>query len=113
MSIVVVTIVSVAFATSGDIGFVAQVTNFAVFALFVVVNGAVMRLRVTQPDRPRPFRVRPSVGGFPLPSLIGLGGALVLSAYMDVRALAVGVAALALGLALSFVLVCAEAPGSR
>jgi len=110
VSIAVVTVVSVLFALSGDISFVAQVTNFAVFTLFVVVNGAVMRLRMTQPDRPRPFRVRPSVAGFPLPSLVGLGGALVLSAYMDIRALAVGVAALVLGLALSFVLVRAEAP---
>lgn len=36
------------------IGFVAQVTNFAVFTLFVVVNGALIRLRVIRPDAVRP-----------------------------------------------------------
>ncbi|MGE3855466.1 MAG: APC family permease, partial [Dehalococcoidia bacterium] len=109
VAILGVTAVSVVFAVSGDIGFVAQVTNFAVFTLFVVVNGAVMRLRVVQPDRPRPFRVRPAIAGMPLPSTIGLGGALLLSAYMDRDALVVGVAALVLGFALSFVLVRGEA----
>lgn len=108
VAILGVTVVSLVFAASGDIGFVAQVTNFAVFTLFVVVNGSVMRLRWTQPDRPRPFRVRPAVAGLPLPSLLGLGGALVLSVFMDVTALAVGIGALVVGLALSFVLVQAE-----
>lgn len=102
--------VSLAFVVSGDIGFVAQVTNFAVFTLFVVVNGAVMRLRFTQPDTARPFRVRPAVAGIPLPSLVGLSGAHVLAAYMDRSAFVVGCGALLLGLALSFVLVQRE-PG--
>lgn len=113
VAILVATGVSLAFAVSGDIGFVAQVTNFAVFTLFVAVNGAVMRLRFTQPDVARPFRVRPTVAGVPLPSLVGLGGALVLSAYMDRSALVVGSGALILGLALSFVLVQRHPPAAR
>ena len=103
-----VTAVAILFAVSGDISFVAQVTNFAVFTLFVVVNGTVMRLRFTQPDRARPFRVRPTLLGLPLPSLVGLVGALVLSMYMDGHALLAGVGALALGFVLSFVLVRSE-----
>ena len=105
VAILGVTAVSVLFAVSGDIGFVAQVTNFAVFTLFVVVNGSLMRLRWTQPDRVRPFRVRPAIAGLPLPSVLGLVGALVLSVYMERDALLVGIAALVVGFLLSFVLV--------
>ncbi|MSQ30485.1 MAG: hypothetical protein EXR64_00430 [Dehalococcoidia bacterium] len=82
-------------------------------AVLVVVNGSVMRLRFTQPDTPRPFRVRPTIAGIPVPSLVGLGGALVLSAYMDRSALIVGGGALILGLALSFVLVQRDPAGAR
>lgn len=106
--VLAVTGVALVFAVSGDISFVAQVTNFAVFSLFVVVNGTVMRLRFTQPERIRPFCVRPAFLGVPMPSLVGLVGALVLSMYMDGHALLVGVGALALGLVLSFVLVPSE-----
>ncbi|MFA7248447.1 MAG: APC family permease [Dehalococcoidia bacterium] len=99
------TAVAIAFALTGDLGFVAQVTNFAVFTLFVVVNASVMRLRILQPDRARPFRVRPAILGVPLPSLAGLLGAVGLAWYMERSAILVGGGALALGLVLSFAFV--------
>ena len=95
--------VAVGFAVTGDIGFVAQVTNFAVFILFIVVNAAVIRLRFSQPDRRRPFRLRPTVGRVPLIPVVGLGGALLLSGFMAREAFLVGLLALALGIAASFV----------
>ncbi len=90
------------FATTGDIGFVAQVTNFAVFVLFVVVNASVIRLRFTQPERPRPFRLRPAVGRVPLVPVVGLSGALLLSVFMEREAFLTGLLALAVGIAASF-----------
>ncbi len=99
------TAVALGFALSDDIAFVAEVTNFAVFTLFVVVNASLIRLRVTRPDLPRPFRARPAIGTVPLPALIGLGGALVLAVFMRREAFFVGLATLGLGIALSFVLV--------
>ena len=102
--------VAVAFAFTGDVGFVAQVSNFAVFTLFVVVNGSVIRLRQLRPELPRPFRVRPSVGVVPVPAVIGLLGAIVLAAFMDRTAFGVGLGGLALGLALSFVPVRSARP---
>jgi basic amino acid/polyamine antiporter, APA family len=105
IAIGIVTAVSVAFALTGDIGFVAQVTNFAVFSLFASVNGSLLRLRFTRPDIPRPFRASPSIGRVSLPALVGLGGALGLAVFMDRAAFATGLVALALGVALSFVLV--------
>lgn len=104
-AIALTTAVSLVFVASGDIAFVAQVTNVAVFTLFVVVNGSLIRLRVLQPDRARPFRTRPSLGPVPLPTAIGLCGAVALAFFMQREALLVGLGALALGVALSFVLV--------
>lgn len=109
VAVVIVTAVSVAFALTADIGFVAQVTNFAVFTLFVSVNGSLLRLRVTRPDLARPFRANPSIGPVSLPALVGLGGALGLAVFMDREAFATSLVALALGIALSFVLVRPEA----
>ena len=103
-SILLTTTVALLFVWSGDIGFVAQVTNFAVFTLFVVVNGSLIRLRISQPERPRPFRAGPSFGPVPLPSAIGLGGAVALALFMERDAVLAGLGALALGVLLSFLL---------
>lgn len=105
VAILITTAVAIAFALTGDIGFVAQVSNFAVFTLFVVVNGSVIYLRQRRPDLVRPFRMRPSIGPAPLPAVVGLLGALGLTVFMDHTALAVGLGALALGGVMSFILI--------
>jgi APA family basic amino acid/polyamine antiporter len=105
VAIVLVTAIAVVFALTRDIGFVAQVTNFAVFSLFVSVNGSLLRLRFSRPDLPRPFRAGPSIGRVSLPAVVGLGGALGLAVFMERDAFITGLAALAIGITLSFVLV--------
>jgi basic amino acid/polyamine antiporter, APA family len=105
VAIAIATTVALLFGLTGDIGYVAQVTNFAIFTLFVVVNASVIRLRWSQPDRLRPFRLAPAVRGVPLTAVVGLGGALMLVGFMDAAALVTGAAALALGIGLSFVFV--------
>lgn len=94
--------VSSLFVFSGDIGFVAQVTNFAVFGQFLAVNGAVIVLRFTEAARVRPFRARASIGGVPVHAAVAIAGILVFAVFMEVEAVAAGVAALLLGLAVSF-----------
>jgi amino acid transporter len=108
VAIVGVTVVSLVFALTGSISFVAQVTNFAVFTLFVVVNSALIRLRIAHPTQPRPFRSGPSIGSAPVPALVGLVGALGLAAFMQREAFVTGLVALGVGVALSFVLVPRE-----
>ena len=90
-----------AFALSGDIGFVAQLANFTIFVVFIVVNGAVIRLRISRPHAPRPFSAPGRVRGMPVASLIGgvAAGALLLT--MSPGALLSGLALAAAGLALS------------
>lgn len=102
VAIAISTVIALVFGLTGDIGYVAQVTNFSVFALFVVVNACVIRLRHTQPDRPRPFYLRPSIGPVPVLSAVGLVSALVLSTFMDREAIITGAIGLLSGLAASF-----------
>ena len=104
VAIALVTAVSTGFALIGDISFVAEVSNFAIFTLFVLVNGAVIRLRQVRPDLARPFRMWPAIGPAPLPAVIGLAGAIGLAAFMDRTAFVVGLGALVLGIALSYAL---------
>ena len=100
---VVVSLIAGAFVFSGDIGYVAQVTNFAVFGQFLAVNGAVIALRFSQPLRPRPFRMRGSLRDVPLPAALAIGGTLLFALFMPWEAFVTGAAALLLGVALSFV----------
>ena len=100
---IVVTLIALVFALSGDIGFVAQVTNFAVFVLFVAVNTSVVRLRFTQPERPRPFRLPLSIAGVAIIPTAAAVGTLSLAVFMEREAVLIGLAALMLGIGGSFV----------
>ncbi len=104
VAIAIATAIALVFGLTGNITYVAQVTNFSVFALFVVVNASVIRLRHAQPDRPRPFRLRPSIGPVPVISAVGLASALLLSTFMDRAAVITGGIGLLTGLVASFVL---------
>jgi len=97
----IITAAAILLASTGDIGFVAQVTNFAVFGLFTIVNASVIALRRQRPDADRPFRLPGAVKGVPVIAIAGLVGNLALAAYMDRDALLAGVVLLVVGLALS------------
>jgi len=97
------TIVAVVLSLTGDLSYIAQVTNFAIFAVFVMVNASVIRLRRTAPERERPFRLRPAVAGVPVVPVIGLVGCLVLSFFMEGTAFLTGTAALLVGIVLAFI----------
>ena len=90
------------FALASEVGFVAQVTNFAIFVAFAIVNGAVSRLQLRAPDRPSPFRLPLAVRGVPATAVLGGVAALGLMLSLDAEAVALGAATLAIGIALSF-----------
>lgn len=98
---VVLTALAISLAATGDIGFVAQVTNFSVFGLFAIVSVSVIVLRRTRPRAPRPFRLPVSVARVPLVAAVGLAGNVGLAFYMDGDAFVAGLALLATGIALS------------
>ena len=88
-------------ALVGDIRFVAQASNFAVFVAFVMVNATLIWLRYRRPEPPRPFRAPLAIGPAPVSALLGGLGAIVFAVLSDVEAALVVVAVLVVGVALS------------
>ena len=69
-AIAIVGILTLAFFMVGEIEKVANLTNFTVFATFIVINLALIKLRYDRRDMKRPFKVPINIGWFPvLPAL--------------------------------------------
>jgi len=69
-AIAIVGILTMAFFLVGEIEKVANLTNFTVFATFIVINAALIKLRYDKRDMKRPFKVPVNIGWFPvLPAL--------------------------------------------
>jgi APA family basic amino acid/polyamine antiporter len=90
--------VAAAFAVFGDFAFIAAVTDFAVYVVFLAVNATVIVLRHTHPDLPRPFAVRWTIANIPVLPVLGLCSVALMMAQLEPLAVGVGVAACAAGL---------------
>jgi APA family basic amino acid/polyamine antiporter len=77
---VVVAVIAALGILSGDVGFVAEVTNFTILLVFAGVNISHMALRRRLQAEEWPFRVRISLLGAPLSSMLGLASSLLLLA---------------------------------
>ncbi|MDP6670622.1 MAG: amino acid permease [archaeon] len=71
-------VLAIIFALSGDITSIAFITDFGVFAVFLVVNLAVIFLRFSDPAAKRPFRIPLNIGEFPVLPFLGI----IACAYM-------------------------------
>jgi len=96
-------VVAVPFALSGSIELIAEVTNFAVYVLFVGVNLAVIRLRRLLPDVSRPFKAPGSVGGVPITAVLGIVTSVLLLFYIAPAAWLLGGLLIASGLGAWFI----------
>ncbi len=72
IAVIFTMILAIAFAMIGDIKIVAEVTNFAIFATFIIINGALLSLRKKYPKQKRPFKVPLSIGWFNIPAFFGI-----------------------------------------
>ena len=109
-AVVAVTIAAIVFAVSVDIGRVAQLSNFTLFAAFIVVNAAVLRLRLVAPRHDRPVRIRGALRGLPLTPVFGIVIAAVLLVRLDPLVLLGGLAVTFAGLAVSSIALQQEVP---
>ena len=98
-AIVAVALVAGTFALFGDFAVVAAVTDFAVYVVFLAVNGTVILLRRTRPDLPRAFAVAGTVGGVPVLPVLGLGSVAFMMTQLEPLAIGLGVLLCATGLA--------------
>ena len=98
-AIVAVALVAGTFASFGDFAVVAAVTDFAVYVVFLAVNGTVILLRRTRPELPRPFAVAGTVGGVPVLPVLGLASVALMMTQLEPLAIGLGVLLCAIGLA--------------
>jgi len=72
-------LVAIAFSLIGNIGTVAEITNFAVFATFILINSALiyMRMKERRPYK-KGFRVPFAIKKVPVPAVLGLVSSLFL-----------------------------------
>jgi APA family basic amino acid/polyamine antiporter len=93
VSVVAVAVVSIALlvvtAWGHAVTFLASLFSFGVLLAFTAAQLAVIRLRMTQPDLRRPFRVPLTVGRIPVPAVVGA----VLTAFVFVVAMVTHVGA--------------------
>ncbi|MDD1668859.1 MAG: amino acid permease [Methanomicrobiales archaeon] len=85
------------FTLAGDIGFVAELTNFTLFLTFSVINATVILLRVRFPGLRRPFAVPGSVRGIPILPVAGVVASVALLAQLDRVVLGLGAVLVVLG----------------
>jgi APA family basic amino acid/polyamine antiporter len=89
--------VAVAMVFVGDISLVASATDWAVYAIFIVVNAALITLRFKMPESQRTFRTPLSIGRLPLLPLAGIVVAALMSVQLESTAWVIGLLALAAG----------------
>lgn len=69
------------FALIGEIHVVALIANLFIYATFLLVNLAVIALRLKQPRLERPYRMPVTFGHVPLFPVLGIVLVLVLAAF--------------------------------
>jgi APA family basic amino acid/polyamine antiporter len=91
---------SVVLIFSGDIAFIANVTNFTLFVTFIGINASVIALRYHSPGATRAFRVPGAVGRLPLLPVAGILFCILLLASQDWTVLLLGTALTGIGILL-------------
>ena len=98
VAIVIAAAGAIGFACVGDLTLIASVTNFAVYVVFLAVNAAVIVLRRTAPDTPRPFRSPGSIRRVPVLAVLGSVAALAMVPQLETSSLWLGGGLLVAGL---------------
>ncbi len=91
--------VAVPFVFTRQIGLVAEVTNFAIYAIFLTVNLALIRLRFLRPDATRTIRVPLDVRGVPVFPTLGIASVVLMTVYLRPEAWVLGALMVASGIA--------------
>lgn len=86
------------FAMIGDIKKVAEISNFSILSVFVVVNASLIRLRYSKPYIVRPFKVPLNIGKFPVLPFLGIIFSLFLMSRFDPVTILAGIGIFVLGL---------------
>jgi len=97
VAVVAAGVISAGFLFAGNITYVANATNVALFLTFMTINAAAIMLRFRARDTVRPFRMPLSVFEIPLIPLLGIFFSVFLLAQLDPTVLALGAVLVASG----------------
>lgn len=97
LAAIIAFVTAAAFASAGDISRVASATDFAVYVIFITVNGSLVVLRFTHPAAARPFRTPFALARVPVLPVLGTLAAAVMLVFLERAAIAIGGAALCSG----------------
>jgi APA family basic amino acid/polyamine antiporter len=92
-----VSVAAVFFTIPGDLGLVANVTNFLLFVTFLVINATVIVLRYKSPDQERPFRIPLAIGRLPILPILGILASVFMIVQLTLPVMALGSAIMAIG----------------
>ncbi|AKB18264.1 MULTISPECIES: APC family permease [unclassified Methanosarcina] len=81
---------SILFVLFRDIATVANISNFMIFIVFFMVNLSLIKLRYSDPERQRPFKVPFSIGRFPLLPSLGALSSLFLFSQLNAEIIIYG-----------------------
>ncbi|MEW5955713.1 MAG: APC family permease [Candidatus Micrarchaeota archaeon] len=110
LATIVIGVFAALFALVEKISVVADLTNFAVFIVFIVVNLSVIKLRHSAPRMPRPFKMPLNIGWFPVLPALGVVSCLVLFASLGVDILVGGALVVLAGVCLDFFMEARHGP---
>jgi APA family basic amino acid/polyamine antiporter len=71
-ALVLILILMAILAQIGDIGIIARIATIFIFVAFIIVNLAVITLRIREPSMKRPFRIPGNIGNVPVISIAGI-----------------------------------------
>lgn len=89
---------SILFVPFRDITIVANIANFMIFIVFFMVNLSLIKLRYTDPERNRSFKVPLNIGRFPLPPFLGVLSIIFLFSRLSLEVITYGFALTGIGI---------------
>ena len=97
IAIFVTAILAIIFVLIGDIGIVAEIVNFSIFTIFIVINAALIWLRYKEPEKKRGFKVPLNIGKFPVLALLGIITTIFLVIHLRTIVILGGIGMILLG----------------
>ncbi len=97
-AIILTMLLTCVFFAVGEIEKIANLTNFTVFATFIVINAALIKLRYEKPEIKRPFRVPLNIGWVPVLPVLAIISTLFMMGNVGWDAVFYGTVILVLGI---------------
>lgn len=90
LAILLVMLLSLIFTLPGNITFIASVTNFLIFITFIIINTAIIILRLKEPQLKRPFKIPLSLFKIPIFPVFGLAFCIFMLLQLEKNVLTIG-----------------------